>query len=71
MTPVSRARKQKQIAGKEERDWAHVGMPGNSRTRTMKPWDVHASKQVRLDVSKGIRPLTAARLVVDEHESVV
>jgi hypothetical protein len=37
----------------------------------MKPWDVHASKQVRLDVSKGIRPLTAARLVVDEHESVV
>jgi hypothetical protein len=39
--------------------------------RTMKPWDVHASKQVRLDVSKGTRPLTAARLVVDEHESVV
>lgn len=39
----------------------------------MKPWEVHASRQVRLDVSKGIRRLTgAARLLVDDaHESVV
>jgi hypothetical protein len=37
----------------------------------MKPWDVHASRQVRLDASKGIRWLTAARFVVDTHESAV
>lgn len=39
----------------------------------MKPWEVHASRQVRLDVSKGISRLTAARLVADDdaHESAV
>jgi len=37
----------------------------------MKPWEVHASKQVRLEVSKGMRRLTAARAVVLVHESAV
>jgi hypothetical protein len=37
----------------------------------MKPSEVHASKQVRLEVSKGMRRLTAARPAVPVHESAV
>ena len=37
----------------------------------MKPWEGQASKQVRLEVSKGMRRLTAARLEPEPHESAV
>jgi len=37
----------------------------------MKPSEVHASKQVRLEVPKGMRWLTAARPVMLVHESAV
>lgn len=37
----------------------------------MKPWEGQASRQVRLEVSKGMRRLTAARLGLEAHESAV
>ena len=37
----------------------------------MKPWEGQASKQVRLEVSKGMRRPTAARLEPEPHESAV